>query len=121
VDSAESAKYAASLGAGAAALKGTVAAAVALLHVVNHSTPDSDSLATLVEAAAYFVLASFVWGLSRLASVLALTLAASEWLLGLVLAPHTGGGIIFLLFFTNGVRGTFSWHRMMNPSPSQTE
>jgi hypothetical protein len=115
LDSQESAKKAAHMGAAAVGLSAVVIALIAILNitgVTDHFMGGDASF--FLEAGICAALAILIYRFSRIAAVLALLLFVLEKLMALENGPAHQNlvmTIIWTLFYVNGVRGTFAWHR----------
>ena len=105
-----------------AILGGTVTAAAATWNLAG-MTPALGGFdaSAYVDAAAFLIVAFFVFRLSRTAAVMALALYLAERVAMIAQgeSPSIPGSIIFTLFYVNGVRGAFAWHRFTRqPAPA---
>jgi hypothetical protein len=121
----ESAKRAAHIGAGAAALGGSVVALIVTLNVTGATNNFLEMDAwNYVDASVFIVLAIFIYRMSRIAAVLALPVFVLERIDWIANPPagtksNVATSVIWALFYINALRGAFAWHRMQH-SPSQS-
>jgi len=130
VDDLEGAKEAAHQGAGAAVFVAAITALFAVLAIFDIRILPGFSPSSLVDAALFAIAAWRIFKLSRAWAVVGLLLFIFERAYALYYrgATATAGfivGIILLLAFVHGVRGTFAYHRLkmntaaVQPNPNQ--
>ena len=123
LDDAAAAKWAALLATLLAVFVGCVAGLLATLNLDEATTQLNHDASTFLGAGAFLLLSFFMNRMSRVASVLALSLHLGEEFTSFYSDRPTLWivYIVFTLIFINGVRGTFAWRRFAKVAAEPTQ
>jgi hypothetical protein len=113
----EGAKEAARLGAGAAALVAGVTALFGVLAIFGFEILPGFSRISLVDSGLFAIVAWRTYKMSRAWAVVGLVMFVAGrviafYLSGVIAMSGIIGGLLLLLLFLNGVRGTFAYHKL---------
>jgi hypothetical protein len=122
----EGAREAARLGAGAAAFVAGVTALFSVLAIFGAQIFTGFSPTSLVDAGLFAIVAWRTYRMSRSWAVVGLSLfiverAYSIYAHGMTAMAGFVVGILLLLAFVNGVRGTFAYHKMVTQPSRSTD
>ncbi len=116
LDTLEAAVDAAKIGAAGAYMVASVTAALAVASLLGFSIIPGIGAVSLIDAVIFAGLGFGIWRNSRVCAVAALALYLVEQSMIVSNAPTVNVVMIamFVVFFINGIRGTFGYHRLKN-------